>query len=690
MKRKKIINFVIVQLIIILGLFLCEKYLISNLFSIDRFIILYMVLSFLSVHLFIKPKMIWEYIYKKRYLIALILLVFCVSNKYHMSSVGIWNNVIVSEEEKVNYSPFLGIPRTIRSDEWLVSTPAQISQSKTKNPYSIYNNIIMGKESLVSLYPNLPAKRITILGSLFNLGYMFLDVERGFSFFWMARIITVLLVSFEFCMIITKKNKLYSLLGMFLIGFSPTYHWWTGINCIIWGEMAICFLYKFINTNNKIYRVLWSLGIGIIGLNYLLELYPAWQVPFGYVFGIIAVWLIIKNKDKLKLKDFLYLIPIITTIAAFFIPIYMENVEIFNITSNTVYPGERFSVGGSGWQLLFNYFSTIFYPFKALSNPSENAQFLSLFPIPIIIGLGYTIKNLKTKKTNGLITALSILSILLFLWNIFEIPDFVAKISLLFVSTPKRTTTTVGYVMVLLIVLIMSEYQGKEIMKNKTLLNIISIILISFIVSFGICISISIIDANFMTSNMIIISSILFSIIIYLFILNNKKTNKYLAILLIIVSFIVGGTINPISKGLSVFYEKSFAKSVREIVNNNPDAKWIATDSIVFQNYLITNGASTINSTNYYPNLELWKKIDPLHKYNEIYNRYAHIAIVLGEEESKFELVQADYFTLKLNYSDICKLDINYILAPREYPINDIITNEIYSNLGLHIYETAC
>lgn len=74
-------------------------------------------------------------------------------------------------------------------------------------------------------------------------------------------------------------------------------------------------------------------------------------------------------------------------------------------------------------------------------------------------------------------------------------------------------------------------------------------------------------------------------------------------------------------------------------------------------------GAPTINSVNIYPALDRWKKLDPNGENFQIYNRYAHIRIKLGNEPTKFYPEFLDAFNLDLNVDDIPKLEIKYIMS---------------------------
>ena len=141
--------------------------------------------------------------------------------------------------------------------------------------------------------------------------------------------------------------------------------------------------------------------------------------------------------------------------------------------------------------------------------------------------------------------------------------------------------------------------------------------------------------------------------------INYKKTNIFLSIILIIISIISGAIVSPINKGIDVFYTKPVSKEIDDLVSKNKSSIFLASDSgITLSNYIVVNGAKTINTTNYIPNLELYKKLDVDNKYNDIYNRYEHVAVNIVDKKTEFILNQDDYITINLNYSDVCKINV--------------------------------
>ena len=145
-------------------------------------------------------------LYRFRYIIGCIIVVLGVLFNINMSSIGVFNSVYNDSDESTT---MIGVPREIRSDEWLVQTPFYFSQSEDN--YQVLNDKI--NENAIIMY-NAPVKDITIIGKPFNWGFLFLPKDRAYSFYWMSKLVILFLVSFEFCMIILKRNKMeHSIFG---------------------------------------------------------------------------------------------------------------------------------------------------------------------------------------------------------------------------------------------------------------------------------------------------------------------------------------------------------------------------------------------------------------------------------------------------------------------------------------------
>lgn len=136
------------------------------------------------------------------------------------------------------------------------------------------------------------------------------------------------------------------------------------------------------------------------------------------------------------------------------------------------------------------------------------------------------------------------------------------------------------------------------------------------------------------------------------------------------VVFASGVTVNPITIGLSNFYNNDLSNEVRSIQKKDPGASWISLSGDVFGTYLYANGIKDLDGTNYYPDMAKWKLLDPSGEYYSDYNRYAHIEFVLTKGQTQIDVNKSaniasppDYVFVRLNVNELRKLNVSYILT---------------------------
>lgn len=98
---------------------------------------------------------------------------------------------------------------------------------------------------------NSPVKDILMLGKPFQIAFLLFGNDYGLSFYWYIRLVAMMLGSFEMCMLLTNKKKKISLCGMILITFSAATQWWYCMDTLIWGQIILILLNKFMTTDKK-------------------------------------------------------------------------------------------------------------------------------------------------------------------------------------------------------------------------------------------------------------------------------------------------------------------------------------------------------------------------------------------------------------------------------------------------------
>lgn len=632
---------------------------------------------------------IGEFIYKYRYYIAIILFILCVIFEISGSSIGCWNSFI--KTNVADDGVILGKSRAIRSDEWAVLTPMSFLQNF--DGFKYFSDLLRGTSTDVFMVYGLPTLNLVEIFRPFQLGYIFLGISKGLSFFWCGRFIALFLVSFELGMLITNRNKLLSFIQAIMITLAPMIQWWFAVNGIaeifIFGQLAIILLNKYMNTDSLKKRVLYLAGLVICAGGYVLVVYPSWQVPMAYVFLGLAIWTIIANRKNCKInyKDIISIVVAILIFGLSMIYILHNSVDTIKAVMGTVYPGSRAETGGKAYNSYIQYIMNIFLPFKDSglnTNSCEEATMFTLFPMGIIIAGIVLFKN--KNKDVGLVSLL-VPYIFLGIWCVFGFPEILAKITLMSNSQAPRTMLAVGFLDVLILM------RGLAIIKEP--LKRIPSLILSIVITIIMVLLSKKINPLYLNKIMMICMGIMCVYLFYFVLRYKAKYANYLFTCgIVFVMIMTGATVNPIRTGTDVIYDSEIIKEVQKI-NNNEQGKWIVESlGFPYGNYLLMAGASTINSTNTYPDMEKWKKFDTNNIYEDVYNRYAHIVVKIvkteNEYEEKFTLLTPDTFQVQLIPEELKELDVKYVFTVNDleqYQTQDIKFSLIYNYENYKIYQ---
>lgn len=654
--------------------------------SLNRAYLLFFVLFFVGLHFIFPVKKMYNWMFEKRWVLGILLLLFLTINRYHGDSITYYSEFVQPNMGNMQASnPIWGEIRSIRSDEFLVSTPSTLASGYGDNPYGKYNNIMRGTETL-NITSGIYAGYATIASDIFRLVYLILPTEYAFSFSWYAPLVFGFLMSIELFYIISKKNKLVSVTGAFLIIFSSFYLWWGFSGFFISAPGTVVCLYYFLNNKEYWKKILYAVGIALCFSRFIVQIYPAWQVPLGYMFLAIGIWLLHDNWDKvkqLKKTDWFVLFGAMVFCLSLVIAYFFEISEYTKIISNTVYPGARIDNGSFKLSKLFYYAQAPFYAYKEIGNPSEAGCFFSLFPVPTIMAI---YQWFHEKRKDWLTGGLLLVQIPMILYVTTGLPAIVAKLTLFSNSTTIRTQDIIGLIQIYLIVIILSRYSEARKMPVPV------VILVAVITSAG-----SIVVSNHDYPDYLpAFFKILMFVTIMFFssgvMLNLKGRMKKLLLLGFVgISVFTGIYIRPLMKGLDAIYSKPVASEIQDICEKDKHSKWLTIGgSPGLSAYAVACGAPTINSVNTYPNIGLWEKLDDENKYEEVYNRYAHIDLQLTKEDTGFEEIQSDFIRISLSYKDIQKTGATHLMILEGINIDDnngyVKFEKLYEEDGVSIY----
>ena len=598
-----------------------------------------------------------KYDIKSRCFIMFCVLMFIcfVALKWHNSSIPYWN-VLINDGQIKESGLISGIPLPIRSDEWMVNTSFILSQAKTGFPLV---NQALGSGKIPFLM-GLPTKHILSYMKPNLWGFYLFDTERGFSWYWNFKIFPFLLASFLILMLFTGSHFHLSLFGSFCLILSPAIQWWSiNTELFTYGLFSLISLIYVLYSEKQLTIILSSLCLLIFSYSFIMFLYPAYQVPMIYFLLALFIGYMIKNKTETKniftvnggLKISVLLMWLLLLCILLYI-FYSETKETIDIISQTVYPGKRSESGGTyAFYEMFRENFALFldqknYPEKWM-NICEATSFLMLSPVASILVL---YQFYTSRKIEPVLLSLIVFQIFIMMWILVGFPPFLTRFSLLFTSPPFRSFYILGFANVIFTVLFLSYHFDKF---TASFLSKGLIFLIIFFLVLWINLTINHDVANFFSDFQLIVSSIFVSVLSWLLMFyHQSKYYKFLFAGILFLVLIPNIKINPLSQGLAPYYKSELYKTVSEINLKEPNKKWVVYGMMQTPNFLKAAGITCFNGVQYAPPLHELRILDPLKKFENIYNRFAHIALSSqskGSESVYFELVQNDFYTIHID-----------------------------------------
>lgn len=564
--------------------------------------------------------------------------------KLNFSSLEAWDNhyKLDSQEPFVSW----GEAKVIRSDEWYVHSPWIFSQAQRGLPLDNSNIGPSGATLLVAV----PVKHISMIAQPKYWGFMFLDVDRAFAWFWMAKAVGLLLFGFLLFLALTRNDFVLSITGAVGLYSSSYLQWWFSAFTpeILTGFMASLLAAIYVSNGTR-QRSVWAAAV-ILPLamaNLVLHLYPPHIVPMAYlaVFLLVPlVWMAwVRGEVQPLLKTRLLAgVLAMLAFAALAYSVLTAAWPAVQSMMGTVYPGHRFSMGGGlGMdEVLMGFFefwrNAHAYPSNGV-NQSETARFIYLFPVGLL-ALGFYRHD---KRLAALIVAGMLYAVFCMFWMSWYLPEPVrmglAKLGWSYVPG-NRLYMGLGVASMLVLVLtcqLMSKV-GPAGRWRKVLAWTVApfLLILSWLYLRGF-------DPVFYNGHRLMVSVVIVGGMVAAVVLGRRS---WLLGLLLIAGW-HNLQVNPILAGADVLLNKTvFTNGAKLAIED--DSKWAVFGDLKVAQGLRAQGLNVLNGVQYAPNHEVMKLFDPLGQNQTAWNRYANMALSLSKDlqPATFELRARDLF----------------------------------------------
>jgi len=321
-------------------------------------------------------------------------------------------------------------------------------------------------------------------------------------------------------------------------------------------------------------------------------------------------------------------------------------------------------------------------------NICEASSFLMLFPLASILII---IDFIKTKKTDPLLMAMVIFQLFIFVWLFFGFPSFLAQITLFKTSPSYRAFFILGFANVFSTILFLVHYKD-SILKNNIVTKIGAFAAI-FIIVYFINSSLNKQSVSFFSSQQVFTATLVFAGLNWLVIFfNRSKIHQYAFLIACFLVVLPNIKINPLSVGLSPYYENGVYKTVSAVEKQDPGQGWMVFGAFTYCNFIKAAGINCFDGNQCVPPLDKLHILDPEMKYDSIYNRYAHIDVgpYINEDSVKFTLQQNDLYSIRMDPCSprLTQMGIKYILFTyKPQPIEVECMTPVKDTLGIYIFK---
>jgi hypothetical protein len=559
----------------------------------------------------------------KRFLLVCgVFFVAAVAFRLNGSSTFIWKEVLTDSASPGGL--LLGEPREVRSDEWMVWTPAVIAQFQRGFPAE---NPALGAGKSPFLY-SLPVRHYTMWFRPQLYGFFLFDLDWAYAWYWNVKVFGLLTSMFLLFWTLTR-NSAVALFGSLWVFFSNYVQWWFSSPAMLpemlssWA-LALVAALVLLQTIGWRTRVCAATVFVLCSVNFALCLYPPFQIPLLYL-GLIVfgTYLFAREKTDPKRRGWqgvLCLAAACIAVAAVLAPFFVECRSTFESLSLTSYPGSRRSHGGElGWMELFSGLMNIFnsesaYP-DSFGQPNGAANFLPLW-VPVF---ACTARILFTEpRKHAVAIGVFALLIALNVYALCPLPGWFCNATLLSFCTGVRALLAIGVANVLFVVLTFPILKSQvAIMQKRSLLGLVGIS--SCLVWFYLWSSV---PANpiFLAPWRILM---FFAINVGLIVVLLKSPGRAFAPVLIGLLVASNGLVNPVMVGLDPLLKATPATAIQDLVRRDPTSAWAAYESNHLSEFLMAMGANVVSGVKTVPDLDFYKLLDPDGRYRTIYNRYS-------------------------------------------------------------------
>lgn len=370
-------------------------------------------------------------------IVCILYLAACLGLQTHGFSLGIWGDILQRPEISETWA---GKNRANRSDDWMGLLPLVLSQTQHEPAFPKINTLIHPDGQNMVFGVSAPVWHWSTLFKPHVWGY-FLSPDFGLSWHWNFRVVALALSAYFFFRLIFQASAFSAAIGALCLTSSSFFAYWSFISEPLTSlALASCILTHLILHSPR--PLLWVLALSWTAASFCLSsLYPPFQIPLLYFSLFVGAAQFASNQSAFNqwpLKKLALVLSAILIAGALVAVHFWQNTATIELLTNTAYPGQRVSTGGSLSLSHFFHLTLLGLSGYSAYSPINISEMGSGF----YLGVAFIISSFLHKPERHfteLRRALAALTVIFGVYSFFGIPEFLAKLSLLSYVPASRT-----------------------------------------------------------------------------------------------------------------------------------------------------------------------------------------------------------------------------------------------------------
>jgi len=564
--------------------------------------------------------------------------------------------------------PWIGTPQGVRSDDWMVALPMQLSQAVVKPAFPALNpSIGLGEPFLITPYA-VPVRHWSTLFKPQNWGF-FIGFDFGLSWLWNFRVFAcILAVYFLLCRFPGVRGWTPMAVAIGTV-FSPLLQYWSHLPTLHLVYFSLIF---GLILGGKRTRFVPGVGVGVCcaaWVAWAFTLYPPFVTPLLLCLGVLGLCIAPGTRGRFGAIAGPPLLA--GALAALILGFWAwEGWPQIQAMTHTAYPGNRSDSGGHGdwlgwWVRSLVHIQSARRWQELGLNPCEAASVIHF--IPLLLWQGYRMRFGSEKWMRSLVVGATGLFLVWLLYRWFGLPPVLARILGLTWSTVERSVILLQGLGVVAFGWFLSSESPDGVPQARGWERGLGLGVFLLLAGQALSLAWRLNPAikPMMLTLALVCGYGWTSLQIY------RARKQATAFGFLLLSGLSSFAFNPIElSGFKQSFDQApLTRMVQSAARESPGRWIVANTEVNLISFPLALGLPSLTYVQHFPNLKLWSELDPQQAFEAVWNRYAHLKWVYDPHESAYRALNPRPDIVELRFGSpylerLRRLEVRNFLVP--------------------------